>query len=210
MMNTYTNSMNNSLNIILLCAAFLMTATSAIKDPLQIGDQMPLPSHRVTDTSGRSLTLAEVAGRNGILVIFSCNTCPWVSRWEQRYNTIAALAQLNGIGMIALNPNEGIRGKGESITDMKKRAQKQSYSFPYALDKNHTLADAFGATHTPEVFLFDNSLKLVYHGTIDDNAVDASSVKNAYLANAIQAMIGKREINPQVTQLVGCTIKRLK
>lgn len=187
-----------------------MTATSAIKDPLQIGDQMPLPSHRVTDTSGRSLTLAEVAGRNGILVIFSCNTCPWVSRWEQRYNTIAALAQLNGIGMIALNPNEEIRGQGESIADMKKRAQKQSYSFPYALDKNHTLADAFGATRTPEVFLFDNNLKLVYHGAIDDNAVDASSVKDAYLANAIQAMIGKREINPQVTQLVGCTIKRLK
>lgn len=209
-MNTYTDSMKNLLNIILFCTSFLMISMPAIKNPLRIGDQMPLPNHRVTDVSGRSLTLAEVSGRNGVLVIFSANTCPWVSRWEQRYNAIATLAQLNGIGMIALNPNEEIRDKGESIADMKKRAQKQGYSFPYALDKNHTLADAFGATRTPEVFLFDSNMKLVYHGAIDDNAMDASSAENTYLTNAIQAMADKKEINPQVTPLAGCTIKRLK
>lgn len=194
--------------ILSICTALLFTASSDLNDPLQIGDKAPLTNQRVEDTSGRTLTLAEVAGRNGLLVIFTCNTCPWVARWESRYNDISALAGSNNIGVIGLNPNERIRNRGESMADMKKRAQKQGYTFPYAIDKDHKLADAFVATRTPEIFLFDSNLRLVYHGAIDDNASDASQVEEAYVMDAIRAMVAGNEITTQETRSLGCTIKR--
>ncbi|MEX0721492.1 MAG: thioredoxin family protein [Balneolaceae bacterium] len=196
------------LTILSVCTALLFTASAGLSDSLEIGDKAPLVNQRVEDTSGRTLTLSEVAGRNGLMVIFSCNTCPWVTKWENRYNELSALAGSNGIGVIALNPNERIRNRGESMVDMKKRAQKQSYNFPYALDEDHKLADAFGATRTPEVFLFDSNLRLVYHGAIDDNADNASQVESAYAKDAINALIAGSEIDTQETRSLGCTIKR--
>lgn len=191
-----------------MCSVLLLTASADINDPLNIGDRAPLLNQRVVDTSGRTVTLGETANRNGLMVIFTCNTCPWVTKWENRYNSLASLAGSNGIGVIALNPNERIRNRGESMDDMKKRSQKQDYNFPYALDKDHKIADAFGATRTPEVFLFDSNLRLVYHGAIDDNADNASQVESAYAEEAINALIAGNQIENEKTRSLGCTIKR--
>ncbi|WP_290962482.1 thioredoxin family protein [Gracilimonas sp.] len=193
-------------------AVLVLTAFAQMQstNSLEIGDKAPQINQEVEDTSGRTLTLAGVAGDKGLLVVFSCNTCPWVAKWEDRYNGLAALAEANDIGMIALNPNERIRNRGESMEDMKKRAQKQDYEFPYALDENHVIADAFGATRTPEVFLFDENLTLVYHGAIDDNADDANAVEATYAADAINQLMSGNEISTKETRSLGCTIKRTK
>lgn len=205
--------MKNFTKLILGVSALLVLtafAQSQTKNSLEIGDKAPQINQEVEDTSGRTLTLAGVAGDNGLLVIFSCNTCPWVAKWEDRYNGLAELAESNDIGMIALNPNERIRNRGESMEDMRKRAQKQNYDFPYALDENHVIADAFGATRTPEVFLFDENLTLVYHGAIDDNANDAGAVEATYTEDAINQLVGGTEISTKETRSLGCTIKRTK
>lgn len=122
---------------ILLVIAFLW-AFSPVKDKtadrLEIGAKAPLTDVEVEDVSGEILTLEEVAGENGLLVNFSCNTCPWVAAWEDRYNPIAELAEENGIGVIALNPNASIRDGGESMQDMQARAKASNYQFYYALD----------------------------------------------------------------------------
>ncbi len=195
------------LSAVLVLTAFAQTQPT---NSLEIGDKAPQINQEVEDTSGRTLTLSGVAGDNGLLVVFSCNTCPWVAKWEDRYNGLAALAEANDIGMIALNPNERIRNRGESMEDMKKRAQKQNYDFPYALDENHVIADAFGATRTPEIFLFDENLTLVYHGAIDDNANDAGAVEETYAEDAINQLINGSEISTKETRSLGCTIKRTK
>ncbi|MGN8226602.1 thioredoxin family protein [Gracilimonas sp. BCB1] len=195
------------LSAVLVLTAFAQTQTN---NSLEIGDKAPQINQEVEDTSGRTLTLSGVAGDKGLLVMFSCNTCPWVAKWEDRYNGLAALAAANDIGMIALNPNERIRNRGESMEDMRKRAQKQDYEFPYALDENHVIADAFGATRTPEIFLFDENLTLVYHGAIDDNANDANSVESTYAEDAINQMISGTEVSTKETRSLGCTIKRTK
>lgn len=181
---------------------------SQAQTALNIGDKAPAINQEVTDISGRTLTLAGTSGANGLLVMFTCNTCPWVTKWEDRYNDLATLAKTNGFGMIALNPNERIRNKGESMSDMKKRAQKQQYNFPYALDKDHIIADAFGATRTPEVFIFDNNMTLIYHGAIDDNADDRNAVEAEYAVDAIRALVNGDEISTKETKSLGCTIKR--
>ncbi|GAA5520948.1 thioredoxin family protein [Aliifodinibius salicampi] len=174
---------------------------------LEIGAKAPLTDVEVTDVSGETLTLAEVAGENGLLVNFSCNTCPWVKAWEDRYNPIAELAEGNGIGVIALNPNAAIRDEGESMEDMKERAESSNYQFYYALDKQAKLAEAFGATRTPDIFLFNSDMELVYTGAIDDNAKSAEDVEKTFLKNAIENLVAGNEIDPKTTKALGCTIK---
>lgn len=176
-------------------------------DRLEIGANAPLTDVEVTDVSGKVVTLEEVAGKNGLLVIFSCNTCPWVKAWEDRYNPIAKLAKENEIGVIALNPNAAIRDDGEAMKDMQKRAKSSNYQFYYALDEEARLAEAFGATRTPDIFLFNSDLNLVYTGAIDDNAKSAENVDQHYLKNAINNLVAAKEIDPKTTKSLGCTIK---
>lgn len=176
-------------------------------DELAIGAKAPLADVEVEDVSGEMLTLKEVAGEKGLLVNFSCNTCPWVSRWEDRYNPIARLAKANGIETIALNPNAAIRDRGEGMEDMKKRAEESDYEFYYALDKDSRIAQAFGANRTPHIFLFNSELELVYRGAIDDNANSAEEVEEHFLKNAIQELAAGKEITTKVTKSLGCTIK---
>jgi len=192
-----------------LLVMFIVGAVAA-DDGIELGDKAPMLDQPVQDVSGKMLTLQDVAGENGLLVIFSCNTCPWVSKWEDRYNPIADQAKQAGIGTIALNPNERIRDRGESLEDMKARAQKQNYDFYYALDKDHKIADAFGASRTPHVFLFDKDMTLVYMGAIDDNANSAENVEEPYLSNAIEALVNGQPISTSSTRSLGCTIKRTR
>lgn len=179
-------------------------------EELEIGSKAPMTDVEVKDVSGKTLTLAGVTGKNGLLVIFSCNTCPWVKAWEDRYNPIANLAKEKRIGMIALNPNTTYRDNGDGFEDMKQRAAEQNYQFPYALDENNKLADAFGATKTPHVFLFDSNLELVYRGAIDDNAKSAENVSQQYLRDAINELAVGKEISTKTSKSLGCTIKRAR
>lgn len=89
---------------------------------------------------------------------------------------------------------------------MKERARAKNYLFPYVVDTTSEVARAFGATHTPETFLFDASGRLVYHGTIDDNARDAGKVQHTYLRDALDAVLEGKSPAVQETKALGCTI----
>lgn len=185
----------------------LVPAEEHTKAELEIGAKAPMTDVKVKDISGKMLTLNEVAGPQGLLVIFSCNTCPWVTRWEDRYNPVANLAKEHGIGTIALNPNAAYRNRGDSFEDMQKRAKENNYQFYYALDDDSKIAEAFGATRTPHIFLFNSDMELVYRGAIDDNANSAEDVEKPYLKNAIKELAGGKEISTKTSKSLGCTIK---
>jgi hypothetical protein len=140
--------------------------------------------------------------------MFSCNTCPYVIKNQQRTVDIANYAQQNNVGIIILNSNEAQRDDDDSYEAMKTYAKEQGYKWHYVLDKNNELADAFGANRTPESFLFNKDLKLVYHGAIDDNPSDADNVKRHHLKEAINEMVAGKEISHKESRSVGCTIKR--
>ncbi|HAH51298.1 MAG TPA: thioredoxin family protein [Balneola sp.] len=198
-----------ALKVISVCIliSFVVTEVSA-QQSLSIGSETPLTDHKVEDVNGRAINLSEIAQQNGLVVIFSCNTCPMVSRWEDRMKALANSARLNNIGLIVLNPNERIRERGESLEDMKRRSTKQTYNFVYALDKDHVIADAFGATKTPEVFVFDGSMKLVYKGSIDDNPNNPSGVTKRYVEDAVQALASGNQVEVSRSVPKGCPIKR--
>ena len=185
----------------------IMGLTFLIAGELEIGSTMPLKDLELADISGKNITLATAKGDAGTLVVFSCNTCPWVIRWEDRYISLATTYAQKGIGMIAVNSNAARFGGEDSLEEMLEHAKNNGYNFPYAQDPESELASAFGATKTPHIYLFDGDDKLVYRGAIDDNAKNAKKVDEPFLANAIDALLAGNPINPQTTKALGCSIK---
>ncbi len=178
---------------------------------LSIGDAAPMLTQSMMDVqSGEEMTLRELNQKHGLLVVFSCNTCPFVLQWEDRYNELYDLCQKNEIGMVLINSNEAKRSGDDSAERMKAKAKKEGYKMPYLIDERHQLADAFGARTTPHIFLFNESAKLSYRGAIDDNGEDKNAVKNRYLADAIGKMVKGESPEPEVTKSIGCSIKRVK
>ena len=188
-------------------AAFLLFSFISV-DPLTIGSKLPLPDKKLKDVSGKEISLKESSDKNGLLVMFSCNTCPYVIKNQQRTLAIGDYAQKNGIGIILLNSNEDNRDNGDSFESMKAYAAKQQYQWKYVVDENSELANAFGASRTPECFLFNKDLKLVYHGAIDNNPSDAGNVSRKHLQISIDELIGGKDVSVKETKSVGCGIKR--
>ncbi len=176
---------------------------------LNIGDAAPMTDYKMKDISGKELSMADVKKDNGLLVMFSCNTCPYVIAWEDRYPKVADYCEKNNIGLLVVNSNEARRDGDDSMDEMKKHAEEAKYNFPYVIDVNHQLADAIGAKKTPDLFLFDKEMKLAYKGAIDDSQ-DASGVENFFVKTAMENMATGKPIDPNTTKAVGCTIKRIK
>ena len=177
-------------------------------DVLNIGDALPNASQKLKNVNGEQITLQAAKKENGLLVMFSCNTCPYVVKYQQRTKDICSYAKKMNIGVVVLNSNEGQRKADDSYAAMKKYAINQNYKWFYAVDENNILADAFGANRTPECYLFDKDLKLTYHGAIDDNANDAAKVGRMHLQIAIDEMAAGKNVQTKTSKSVGCSIKK--
>ena len=175
---------------------------------LPIGAAMPKAEVKMKNIDGNNISMKEVARANGVLVMFSCNTCPFVIKNQQRTVAIGDFAQKMEIGVVVLNSNESQRNTDESFDAMKAYYKDQKYNWAYAVDNNSEIADAFGANRTPECFLFDKNLKLVYHGAIDNNAGDADAVTRQHLREAITELVAGKEVSVKESRSVGCAIKR--
>ncbi|MBK7374781.1 MAG: thioredoxin family protein [Ferruginibacter sp.] len=192
----------------LFAFAAMATLAFTVGDPLPIGSAMPRADLKMKDISGKEVAMKDAAKENGVLVMFSCNTCPYVIKNQQRTLAISEYAIKMKIGVILLNSNEAYRGNEDSFDAMKEYAKEQGYQWNYVIDKDHVVADAFGANRTPECFLFDKNLKLVYHGAIDDSPSDVSAVKRIHLQEAINELTTGKEVSVKESRSVGCTIKR--
>jgi thioredoxin-related protein len=192
----------------LAVASIGLAAFTAVTE-LPIGADMPKGDYKMKDISGKVITLNEAKKKNGVLVMFSCNTCPYVIKNQQRTIDISQYALKNNIGVVLVNSNEGQRDGDDSFASMQQYAKKQGYQWYYTVDEKSQLADAFGANRTPECFLFDREGKLVYHGAIDDNPAAASGTR-AHLKEAINEILANKEVSVKTSRSVGCTIKRVK
>jgi peroxiredoxin len=195
--------------IVSLLAGITAFSFAPIATELVIGATMPKMDVKMRSTSGKEISLKDAAGTKGTLVMFSCNTCPYVVKNEDRAKAIMKYATSQNIGVIILNSNEAYRDKDDSFEAMKAFAQNQEYAWNYVIDKNHEIADAFGASRTPEIYLFDNNNKLIYHGAIDDSPANAAAVKREHLKEAINEMAAGKEISVKTSRSIGCGIKRL-
>lgn len=174
---------------------------------LDLGTPIPLASHAMPDVDGREWSVTAVSGERGTLVMFICVHCPWVQKWNSRIGALGRAAGEAGIGVIAVNSNDARRVPQDGPAGMKKQSAEHGFAFPYVIDRGSTLARAFGAQRTPEVYLFDAAGGLAYRGTIDDNADDERSVDEHFLRDAITAVAAGRRPEPASTKALGCTIK---
>jgi len=202
--------MNKLLLVATMVSGLLLVAfKSATNGELPIGSSMPKADLKLIDISGKEVTLRSATKENGLLVMFTCNTCPYVIRNQSRTKEVCQYAASKGIGVILLNSNEATRQGDDSIDEMKTYAKDQSYTWYYAVDRKNELADAFGASRTPECYLFDKSGKLVYHGAIDDNPADDARVSRKHLQQAIDESLSGKEVSVKTSKSVGCGIKRI-
>lgn len=198
---------------LLLAIALFISAFAFFpqNEVLTLGTKAPKTEVKMLDISGKEYSLKDLQKKNGLLVIFSCNTCPFVVAWENLYPELGKLSEEKGVGMVLINSNEAFREKADSYEAMKKHAAEQGYNCPYVIDENSVVADAFGARTTPHVFLFDKNMQLVFEGAMDNKfeRKDETATEH-YLKDAIVNLAAGREIEPAKTQARGCSIKRKK
>ncbi len=140
-------------------------------------------------------------------VIFTCNHCPYAQAWEARLIDIQRTNAERGVQFLLISSNDASKVPADSFEQMQARAAAKEYPFPYLIDETQEVAKAYGATRTPEVFLFDRDRVLRYHGAPDDNYEDPRAVQHAYLRQAIDALLADDAPPVAATRPVGCTIK---
>jgi peroxiredoxin len=209
-------------SIQIIAASLLTTAAMAFTiirpdehTGLKIGDKAPLSTVEMKGTDDQAYTLEKLVGKKGLIVVFSCNTCPFVvgsenfAGWEVQYNDLYKQASDAGIGFVLVNSNEAKREGDDSMEAMKTRAAEKGYAMPYVVDAQSALANAFGAKTTPHVYFFNENMELIYQGAID-NTVDGKRKEDVpYLQNALRSHVSGKTITENTTPPRGCSIKRV-
>lgn len=195
------------LSTLLALSCLAPAALAQESAPLALGSPAPMRDVVMKSVDGHERSIASVAGKKGTLVVFTCNTCPYARGWEDRIAVIGNAAVKRGLGVIAVNANDPELNAGDSFAEMVARAKKLGLKFPYVVDATSDLARAFGASATPEAFLFDAKGLLVYHGTVDDNMRDPRAVKEPWLRQAVDAVAAGHPVATAETKAMGCSIK---
>lgn len=158
-------------------------------------------------TDGRTYRPEDFRDATVFGVIFSCNHCPYARAWEERLIQIQRDYADRAVRFVLVSSNDPAKYPDDSFEQMQLRAQAKAYPFPYLFDETQEVARAYGATRTPEVFLFDEGRVLRYHGAPDDNFEDPAAVRHHYLREAIEALLKAAAPPAAETRPVGCTIK---
>jgi peroxiredoxin len=156
------------------------------------------------------VSLTDYEGEKGVILVFTCNPCPFAKAYEQRIIQLHKDFASQGYPVVAINPNSPKVSPVDSFEKMQARARDQAYPFPYLQDVEQDVYPAYGATRTPHIYLLEkkgNKFKVAYVGAIDDNAMDASAVQKKYLEDAIQSVMAGEKPKPSTTKAIGCTIK---
>ncbi|MBP6378684.1 MAG: thioredoxin family protein [Kaistella sp.] len=192
------------ITLALFASVVMLTEAQSIKP----GEKAPAFSLKGVD--GKTVSLSDYNKEKGVILIFSCNTCPYVVAYEDRIIELHNNFAPKGFPVVAINSNNPELSKGDSFEEMKKKARDKSFTFPYLFDEKQDIFPKYGATRTPEVFLLKNTgngFEVVYTGTIDDNYKSAGEAKEKYVENAVKAVL--KGISPEipVTKAIGCGIK---
>jgi len=176
----------------------------AVAAPLALGAKAPNFSLKGTDDKVHALQ--DYTGKV-LVVLFSCNHCPYVKAYEERMAAFALDYAAKGVDMVAINSNRDDKYPEDSFPEMKRRAKEKSFPFHYLRDDTQDVARAYGAVCTPHVFAFNAKRELMYQGALDDNWQNPDAVKVRYLRDAVDATLAGRMPRTTSTQPAGCSVK---
>ncbi len=167
------------------------------------------PEFSLVDTiTDRTKDLHEIKGSKGTVVMFICNHCPFVVHVNSQLVQLANDYAEQGIIFVAISSNDAINYPQDGPDKMKSHAQQNKYPFPYLYDETQEVAQAFSAACTPDFYLFDSELKLVYRGQLDDSRPgNGIPLSGTDLRNAIEAVLQDKQVNANQKPSIGCNIK---
>ncbi|MEX2566284.1 MAG: thioredoxin family protein [Cyclobacteriaceae bacterium] len=196
------------ISLFLLLVIFHFGHEALAQKGYDVGDKAS--DFKLKGVDGKWVSMSDMENVKGFLVIFSCNTCPFVVAYEDRMIALHEKYGPKGYPVIAINPNDDQASPGDSFENMKKRAASKSFPFPYVYDETQEVVKKYGATNTPQVFLLEKEegdYIVKYVGAIDNNYQDASAVSKRYVEEALDALMTGDPIKEEKTKAIGCTIK---
>jgi peroxiredoxin len=173
---------------------------------------MLAPDFSLPDTvSGETLGLQQLRSNIATVLMFICNHCPYVKHVQDELARVARDYQAHGLAFVAISSNDAVNYPEDGPVQMKAVARQQGYTFPYLYDQTQSVARAYQAACTPDFFVFDRNLKLVYRGQLDDSRPGSGKpVTGRDLRAALDAVLGGQPVNPSQTPSMGCNIKWVK
>lgn len=193
--------------VALFASAFTVNNISGDKG-YKIGDIAT--DFNLMNVDGNMVSLSDYKNAKGFIVIFTCNTCPYAVKYEDRIIALDKKYALKGYPVIAIMPNNTSVMPGDRMEAMKARAASKGFTFPYLIDEGQKIYPQYGATKTPHVYVLQKTNKgneVMYIGAIDDNYKDAALVNAKYVENAVDALLEGKEIKEKETRAIGCSIK---
>lgn len=172
---------------------------------------MPLgtsaPSFSLPGVDGKTRSLDSFADAEILVVVFTCNHCPYAQASEDRLIAIQEDYRDDGVQLVAINPNDDEKYPDDSFDKMKERAAAKGFNFPYLRDESQEVARAYDAACTPDVFVFDRERKLLYNGRVDDNWQQPDKVTRHDLREVLDAALRGRTVDFEHVPSMGCSIK---
>lgn len=162
------------------------------------------------NVDGKMVSLADDPDVKGYIVVFTCNHCPFAQAYEQRIIDLDKKYRPLGYPVLAINPNDPVKSPDDNYEKMQERSKEKAYPFPYVFDATQEIAQKFGATRTPHVFILNKDKKkfvIEYIGAIDNNTEDASKADKKYVEIVIDELLAGKKPSITDTKAIGCTIK---
>jgi len=172
---------------------------------MEIGDK--LVDFNLKGTDGEFYNKYTYADRTALLIIVTCNHCPYSRAYWNRISKLYNRYEEDNLGILTVNANDAKQYPEDSFENMVKLAESLGNTFVYLHDEEQKLVKELGATRTPEAFLFNSKRVLVYKGAIDDSWENEHMITRVYLEDAIEAALDGLEVDFQEIPAVGCTIK---
>jgi len=169
---------------------------------LNIGDKAPAWKD-LPGVDGKQHSLADLKARDAVVLVFTCNSCPYAVEYEERIKALTKELQSRNVAVVAVNVNNV---PDDSFDKMKERAKQQSFNFPYMFDTTQQIARDYGAGFTPEFFVLDKDRNIAYMGGLDDSSA-ADKVKVRYVADAINSLLDGKKVAVTETVAIGCRIR---
>lgn len=197
--------------------AFLLAVTLSLMPAMaidlpegaKVGDAAP--DFVLLNTEGKRVGLASYAEAKGVILVFTCNTCPYALKYEDRIIALNEKYSKAGFPVVAINSNDTNIVPEDSREHMAKRVAEKKFKFPYLIDETQDVAKAYGARKTPHVYVLQRTVRggfsIEYIGSIDDDPDQDNTFKTKYVEKAIEALLGSAKPAVTFTKAIGCTIK---
>jgi peroxiredoxin len=165
------------------------------------------PDFKLPGVDGKIYSLSSFPGKPILVVLFSCNHCPYVQAWESRYLEVQRDYAAKGVQLVAINSNDETKYPEDDFAHMKERAKAKGYNFPYLRDESQQVAEAYGPVSTPDFYVVDKDRVIRYRGRLDDNHADPKKVTKRFLREALDNLLAGKNPQTPLTPPYGCSIK---